>query len=122
MITLSDGLIKVIAKARDESQCFHEKEYTIALSLANQPQISTRNYNIFPNPAQGKIQIQIYKMPANGVTIEIRNSVGQILQKKRIFENLSEWTLNDNASTLFFVTIIDKDIVFTQKITNLKIQ
>ena len=121
LITLSDGLIKVIAKATDESQCFHEKEYIIALSVTNQPQIITRNYNIFPNPAQGKIQIQIYKMPANGIIIEIRNSVGQILQKKIIFENLSEWTLNDYASTLFFITIIDKDIVFTQKITNFKI-
>lgn len=118
MTTLSHGLIKIIAKAKDESNIQSQKEYIIVIPVGLKQNINSPNFKIYPNPTQGKIQIQVDQIPADGVIIEIRTSLGQLLMKKRVFENLSEWSLAQYQNSLFFVTIIDKKSISTQKVIN----
>jgi hypothetical protein len=118
LTTLSHGSIIIIAKAKDESKVQSKKEYKIVFPVGFQEHINSQNFKIFPNPTKGKIQIQIDQIPSEGVIIEIRNSLGQLLMKKRVFENLSEWSLAQCQNSLYFVTIIDKKSISTQKVAN----
>ncbi|MDP2338159.1 MAG: Ig-like domain-containing protein [Bacteroidota bacterium] len=122
LTTSSPGLIKVIAKALDQSQCITSKEYLIELSVTNRRHIISGDYKIFPNPTEGKIKIQIDQMPNSGVIVEIRDTKGQILLKKRVFESVTEWSLIQYPTSVFFITINDNNYIFTKKIVNAKIQ
>ena len=118
LTTISSGKIKVIAKALDESQVTAQKAYTIAIPVLLQEHNYPENIRIFPNPSSGKIRVQIEKLPANGVELEVRNPLGQVIIKKQINENRSEWSLEDYPFYLYFVTIIDKEKATTYKIIN----
>ena len=118
LTTISEGNIKVIVKALDDSKYTTHKEYIIAIPVFLEQHSSPDNVKVFPNPASGTIQIHFDKMPLHGVTIEVRNSLGQILLNKIIFENRSELSLKQYNYSLFFVTIIVKNSVSTHKIIN----
>lgn len=116
LTTISQGTINVIAKANDESQSMVQKKYIIALpvSVVNRPNL--QNFNLFPNPTQDKIQLQISQMTSSGVLVEIANSQGQILLKKRIFEPFTEWSIAQFSGNIFFITVIDETSYNTKKI------
>ncbi|MDP3914540.1 MAG: Ig-like domain-containing protein [Bacteroidota bacterium] len=118
LTTISEGSIKVIVKALDDSKYTTHKEYIIAIPVLLEQHNSLDNVKLFPNPASGTIQIHFDKMPLHGVTLEVRNPLGQLLLNKIIFENRSELSLKQYNYSLFFVTIIDKNSVSTHKIVN----
>jgi hypothetical protein len=72
--------------------------------------------SIFPNPSNGKFHIQLNKMPADGVLVEIRNVAGQKLVEKKIYKNTTEWSLDKYEGKIFFVTIRGNDINETKKL------
>jgi hypothetical protein len=116
LTTISQGTINVIAKATDESQSTFQKKYTIVIpvSVKNLPYLT--NFNLFPNPTQDKIQLQIDQMTSAGVTVEIMNTQGQILVKKRVFDAHSEWPITQFSGNIFFVTVIDETGSVTKKL------
>ncbi len=116
LTTLSAGKIKVSVKALDESKYTFFKEYIIVIPLIYLQYNNHENVTIYPNPTTNKIRIQIDQMPANGVIIEISNSLGQIIIRKSVKENSSEWSLEQYHSRIFLVTIIDKNNTSTYKI------
>lgn len=116
LTTISQGTINVIAKATDESQSTFQKKYIIAIPVSVKNLQRLNNFNIFPNPTQGKIQIQIFQMTSNGVTVEIMNVQGQTLLKKRVFEALTEWSVAQFSGNVFFVTVVDETSSDTKKI------
>lgn len=80
---------------------------------------STNNaigFKLFPNPSDGRFQIQVEKMPIDGVSIEVKNIKGQILQKKRIHENLTQWSLSHHKNGIYFISVTDKSTIYTEKI------
>jgi len=116
LTTISQGTINVIAKANDESQSTAQKKYIIALpvSVVNQPNL--QNFNLFPNPTQDKIQLQISQMTSAGVLVEIMNSQGKILLRKRIFEMFTEWSIAQFSGNIFFISVITETSYNTKKI------
>jgi uncharacterized protein YjdB len=118
LTTISEGSIKVIVKALDESKFTTQKEYIIALPVLLQQHGYLENMKVFPNPTSGMIQIHFDKLPHDGVALEIRNPHGQILLKKIIVNNISELSLEQYNHSLYFVTIIYKNSVSTHKIIN----
>lgn len=116
LTTISQGTINVIAKATDESQSTFQKKYSIAIPVSVKNLLSLTKFNLFPNPTHDKIQIQINQMTSAGVTVEIMNTQGQILVKKRIFEALTEWSFAQFCGNIFFVTVIDETSSKTEKI------
>ena len=74
------------------------------------------NFNLFPNPTQDKIQLQIDQMTSAGVTVEIINTQGQILAKKRVFDALTEWSIAQFSGNIFFVTVMDETSSTTKKL------
>lgn len=116
LISLSQGTINVIAKANDESQSISIKKYVIIIPVATQKLASLDNFKIFPNPAKDKIKIQIYRMPSNGVKVEIANMLGQILFQENVFECLTEWSIAQYSGNIFFITLTNETSTSTTKI------
>ena len=116
LTTISQGIINVIAKANDESRVSFKKQYVIALPVVIKDMTAGSDFDIFPNPSQGKIQIQFDKIPPDGITVEIISAQGQILEKKRIFEYLSEWLISKYPGNIFFVRITNPTRSTTKKI------
>ena len=87
-----------------------------ATSMVENIHISNPNFKIYPNPTMDKIQVQIDQMSNDGAIVELRNSTGQMLLRRRVTENLSDWPLDQYKANLYFVAIIDKEKIFTQKI------
>lgn len=116
LTTISHGTINVIAQATDESQSTFQKKYTIVFPVSIKKMPYLANFNIYPNPAHDKIKIHIDQITSAGVTVEITNTLGQILTKKRIFESLTEWPIAQFSGKIFFVTVVDKTNSATKKI------
>lgn len=116
LTTKAAGAINVVARATDGSQVSFQKKYIIALptSVQNQPELS--DFTIFPNPASEKIQIRFNKLPIKGVLIEIINLAGQLLASKRVFENLSEWSVAQLSGNVFLVKVTNETGTMTKKI------
>lgn len=116
LTTISQGTINVIAKATDESQSTFQKKYIIAIPVSVKNLLYLTNFNLFPNPTQDKIQLQIDQMTSAGVTVEIINTQGQILAKKRVFDALTEWSIAQFSGNIFFVTVMDETSSTTKKL------
>lgn len=116
LTTISQGTINVIAKAADESQSTIQKKYTIVIPVSIKELPSQFNFTLFPNPTHDKIQLQIDQMTSAGVTVEIINTQGQILIKKKVFDALTEWSIAQFSGNIFFVTVIDQKNAATKQI------
>jgi len=116
LTTISQGTINVIAKTNDGSETTSMKSYKIAIPVTVHDLEDQDKFRIFPNPAHGKIQIQIDELPFNGVTIEIANMQGLVLEKKRVFERLTEWPIAQYSYNMLFVTVISGTNSATKKI------
>lgn len=76
----------------------------------------SKSFDVFPNPSNGKIKMQINKLPAGGVIVEISNVLGQKLLKKRINSTETEWSLNQFSGNLFFITLKGPNLLETKRI------
>lgn len=116
LATSTPGRIKVIAKAPDGSTCIGQKEYLIAIPVFIQQDVNLQSINIFSIPTKDKLQIEIDKLPVDGILIEIRDIKGQILIKKRILERRADWSLGNYKGSIYFVILTDNKNVWTKKI------
>jgi hypothetical protein len=116
LTTVSPGIIKVIAKSKDESKTSVYKEYKIVIPVGNQIQIKHPEIKIFPNPTSGIIQIRIDQISFDGAYIEVRNFIGQTIEKITSFDNNIEWSLHHYSSGIYFFSISTNKIVSTYKI------
>ena len=116
LTTVSPGIIKVIAKSKDESKTIVYKEYKIVIPVGNQITIKHPEIKIFPNPTKGRINIEVEKIPHDGLVIEIRNLLGQILFSKRTFDTTTVCLLYKYPPSIYYVTVIENDHAFTQRV------
>jgi len=116
LTTTSQGSINVIVKANDGSMVSYRKEYVIVIPVGTENMLNLKNLNIFPNPSQDKIQIQYDKIGSDGFTLEIISEQGQILEKRRIFEPHSEWSLAQYSGNTFLIRVTDQTGSVTKKI------
>ena len=116
LITASQGLIKVIAKAMDKSNVQSEKEYMIAIPNKIQIIDDSFCFLVYPNPSNGKIQIHLDKIPSEDTILEIRNVVGQKLLEQKIYNTSSEVSFNKSIGSIYLVTLRGKNIFATKKI------
>lgn len=78
--------------------------------------IGSESFNIFPNPSNGKFKLSIPVIPDEGLIVEITNLNGQKLVKQTINESITDWTINLNSGTIFFITLRGSNIHETKKI------
>ena len=116
LTTISQGSIKVIVRVNDGSMVSYQKEYVIVIPVGNKEIYSIGNLNIFPNPSQGKFQIQYDEISPDGIILEIISVQGLILEKKRIFEPHSEWSLSLYSGNIFLIRVSDQTGSVTKKI------
>ncbi len=120
LITSSPGRIKVIAKAMDGSARISQKEYLISIPVYIVEDIDMQDISIFTNPTKDNLQVQINKIPVEGLLVEIRDVKGQILIEKIVFERKTDWSLENYQGGVCFVTITNNKNVWTKKIVLLK--
>jgi uncharacterized protein YjdB len=116
LTTISQGSINVIAEASDGSLVRFQKKYVIAVPTTMRDNQSLSEFKIFPNPSQGKIQIQFSSVPPEGIIVEIIGVKGQIFEKKRIFESLSEWKISQYSSNILFIRVTGQRSSITKKV------
>lgn len=116
LTTISQGTINVVAKANDGSQSFSQKQYVIAIPVTAFDLLHQDNFWIFPNPTLDKIQIQTGKMPSEGIVVKIMNINGQILEKKRVFESVTEWSVAQYSSDVLLINVTDDRGSITKKV------
>lgn len=78
--------------------------------------------NVFPNPTSGKFQLEFVLYEATDVTLEIRNTLGQIVHLDRIGasmagQNLVEINMDGYESGLYTLVLSLNDQVVTSRIT-----
>ncbi|HZW39142.1 MAG TPA: T9SS type A sorting domain-containing protein [Ignavibacteriaceae bacterium] len=74
------------------------------------------SFSIYPNPSRGKFHVQLNKVPTDGVMIEITNVLGQKLMEQKIYNNDSEWSVDQYQGKMFFVTIRGTNLLQTKRI------
>lgn len=75
-----------------------------------------KSFDVFPNPSPGKVLLRIYNLPAEGVTVEITNILGQKLLKKKVYNTESEWFLNEYSGKIFFFTLRGTNLLETKRV------
>lgn len=116
LTTISQGTINVVVKANDGSQSYSLKQYIIAIPVTAQNLLHQDNFRIFPNPTLDKIQIQTDKMPSRGIIVKIMNINGQVLEKKRVFESITEWSVAQFSGKILLINVTSETGSSTKKI------
>jgi len=72
-------------------------------SIAEEPWQANQDFLVYPNPANNNLFIELsdYK----NSTLEIRNTVGQVLQNIAVNDSKTQISVNDLASGIYFVII-----------------
>jgi hypothetical protein len=76
----------------------------------------SESFNVYPNPTKGKFHVRLNKVPVEGVVIEIKNVLGQKILEQKIFNNDSEWSVDQNQGKMFFVTLRGTNLLETKRI------
>lgn len=76
----------------------------------------SESFRVYPNPTKGKFHVQLNTVPAEGVMIEITNVLGQKLMEQKIFNNDSEWSVDQYQGKMFFVTLRGTNLLETKRI------
>jgi len=87
-------------------------DYPTAFQSLNDP----GSFRVYPNPSNGKFQIQLDKMPVDGVIVEIRNIVGQKLLEQKVNDINTEWSVSQYSGKLFIVTLRSTNFLATKKV------
>ncbi|MGE5447577.1 MAG: T9SS type A sorting domain-containing protein, partial [Bacteroidales bacterium] len=74
------------------------------------------SFKVYPNPTRGKFHVQLNKVPSEGVMVEITNVLGQKLLEQKIYNNDSEWSVDQYQGKMFFVTIRGTNLLQTKRI------
>ncbi|HZW39144.1 MAG TPA: T9SS type A sorting domain-containing protein [Ignavibacteriaceae bacterium] len=74
------------------------------------------SFKVYPNPTRGKFHVQLNKVPSEGVMVEITNVLGQKLLEQKIYNNDSEWSVDQYHGKMFFVTIRGTNLLQTKRI------
>lgn len=74
------------------------------------------SFKVYPNPSHGTFHLHLYKIPNEGITVQITDINGQQLLTKRIYEPDSEWSLNQFQENIFFITLKGPHILETKRI------
>lgn len=78
--------------------------------------LDSETFEIIPNPTNGKFKLHINEIPKNGLVLEITNILGQSLVTQQIYDADTEWTLNQYAGKIFFITLSGTDIRETKRV------
>jgi hypothetical protein len=70
---------------------------------------------IYPNPTDGIIHIRSEHTPLYGSTVQVFNSVGQVIQSQRIESDACEISITGQAKGWYLLRIIGKDWIITRK-------
>jgi hypothetical protein len=76
----------------------------------------SQTFSVYPNPTKGKFHVRLNKIPVEGVVIEIKNVLGQKILEQKIFNNESEWSVDQYQGKMFFVTLRGTDLNETKRI------
>lgn len=63
--------------------------------------------NIYPNPNMGMFTIDLGQLPATGVTVEITNSIGQVIQKFVMNDQVKQIDLSTSEGGVYSVRLTD---------------
>jgi len=107
--TSSTGLIKVTATATDGSNVNSQKEYMIVFPSSADNIADPYLCKIIPNSSNGTIQILLNKLPLEGVLVEIRNILGNKILEQKIFNNITNLSINKSTVNIYFVTLRSKN-------------
>jgi hypothetical protein len=116
LITSMPGTIRINAKANDESNMISKKEYLIAIPDFARIYENPILFKIYSNSSDKKIQIQIDKLPIEGINLEIRNLLGQKILEQKIFNTITELNLTQYPKSIYFISLRSKNKLTTKKI------
>ncbi|MBW8050590.1 MAG: T9SS type A sorting domain-containing protein [Cytophagales bacterium] len=113
----SDGSVN-----NDDGFAFDDfRIYGTPISSIKENYLNPLGINIYPNPANGKINIHIHrKNESQNMTLEITNTIGKVLLTKQMYVSENGYTKEIDIAGLikgvYFVKLRSKDKIITRKL------
>ena len=112
-----------LTEVTSESDTFYTLCDTVGSSIQNLT--GYKELVVYPNPANGIINIRFNRCVYGDVIILIRNSSGILIEKKKYFlngeETISNLQLSNEISGTNYITLIFNDNIFTQTLLTTKL-
>jgi hypothetical protein len=74
--------------------------------------ISEADFNVFPNPNNGKFRIMANNLPKEECTVEVRNVIGQLIYSETLSKNTvtfnKEINLSNKERGVYFIGLISE--------------
>jgi hypothetical protein len=77
------------------------------------------SFSLYPNPSHGTFYLHLNNITAEGITVQITNLNGQLLQSKKVYQSDSEWSIDQFHENIFFITLKGPHIFETKRITKI---
>lgn len=74
------------------------------------------SFNVFPNPTNGVLNIKLEMENESPTSIEINNTLGQVVLSKNLTENNSEINVSDLMKGIYFIILKLNDKIGSQKL------
>ncbi len=76
----------------------------------------TNLFNAYPNPSNELINIKLEILSETNTTIEITNTLGQVVLSKALTQNITQLNISDLTKGIYFITVKTGDKTSTQKL------
>ncbi|HET6559118.1 MAG TPA: T9SS type A sorting domain-containing protein [Prolixibacteraceae bacterium] len=73
-------------------------------------------FNVYSNPSNGKIIINLDKIPTEEIVVEIRNISGMKIFEQKIIHKRSELSINKSSVSLYFITLRGRNYTKSKKV------
>ncbi len=125
--TLQEGMYSLVYTAIDNSGNKVESERfvrVIACNIASGIDSKTNlNFSVFPNPTDGKLNIQVNRKDLSRFEIVVKDMLGRTIHaavNKNISEGTAELNFENEAAGMYFITVTVNNELLVQKIKVIK--
>lgn len=77
--------------------------------------INQAKLNVYPNPGNGKFNLELSDLPQGGAEIEVYNATGKLMMKNKA-GNFNNMDLSDQPNGIYIIRIVCEDQSVTQRI------
>lgn len=87
----------------------------IAITGVNENGLSS-SIKIYPNPSNGKFNIELLNIPTEKTTLTLRNVIGQKLKELELIDKTTEVNLDAEDGVYFLTITSDTKVSYTERI------
>jgi hypothetical protein len=73
-------------------------------------------FNVYPNPASGKITIEQYRINHHHTTLSLFNSQGSLILQTRLGKTIESLDISELPNGIYLLRLTQGDLVQTEKV------